>query len=153
MNVPLRNGEARLEYIEAGSIFCWNSSMCTVTLCVPSTRLVLSSGSRSTYLGTVAPSSGVCGTITDGCTFELTCSGSSLPTQPSTAKPASPTDAVRASSSRIHRVLSHVLIASSLMNGQCTWPKLRLCYRTEDGKLRYSYSRRFSRDASRVQIE
>src|SRR5882762_8903240 len=106
MNVPLLNGPGRPEYIEPGSTFCWNSSICTVTVRVPSTRLVLINGSRSTYFGTVAPSSGVCGTSTDGAVVELTWRGSSLPVQPSTATPAKPSEAARASNSRTYRVPS-----------------------------------------------
>src|SRR5215475_14551465 len=94
--------------------------MLTLTLLVPSTRLPLSVDRRVTYFGTVAPSSGVWGWSTAAAVFELTWSGSSPPVQPSTATPARPSEAARASKSDKYRVPSHVLIASSLIGGQCT---------------------------------
>ena len=89
-----------MAYTELGSTFCWNSSMSTFTVLVPSTRLPLSVVSRVTYFGTVAPSSAVWGVVTEGAVYALTCSGWPSLVQPSAAAPASPSEAVRANNVR-----------------------------------------------------
>src|SRR5262249_32388978 len=91
-----------------------NSTMSTDTVAVPLAREPLSATSGSTYFGTVAPSSGVCGVTTDGSALVATCTGASRSRQPSGARPASPTQAIRVRSGG----LLHMRIARLLMNGK-----------------------------------
>src|SRR5262245_6958681 len=118
-NEPLLNGAGRFAYIEFGKIFCWNSTMSTLIARVPSTRAPSPRVVNDvTYFGTVAPSSGVCATSTDGCTAALTCAGSS-PVHPIARTPAIPDHAIRAIVTPDNTVRSQLLIATSM---ECSSP-------------------------------